>query len=171
MLVDAENRARMLASGLGRLPRRAPDVIRARLELAEDRPLAGDWEALLEKRRAAYADHSAAHRYIRQDAAKSSQRRSSALWRSVHPGNDADELTTRSPLSAALLARFDLRNGRCAQLSPTRRLRRSTARHWSSACRMPRWSHAGRRAVQDARHGGAACTPISCRPGWIAVRR
>ena len=31
------------------------EVIRARLALADDRPLAGDWEALLDKRRAAYA--------------------------------------------------------------------------------------------------------------------
>jgi shikimate kinase len=56
MLVDAENRETMLKSGLVVCLDAAPGVIRARLAPSmADRPLAGDWEALLEKRRAAYA--------------------------------------------------------------------------------------------------------------------
>ncbi len=55
MLVDADNRAAMLASGLVVCLDAAPEVIRERLEGATDRPLAGDWQALLDKRRAAYA--------------------------------------------------------------------------------------------------------------------
>ncbi len=55
MLVDPDNLARMRTSGLVVCLDAVPDVIRERLALAGDRPLAGDWEALLEKRRAAYA--------------------------------------------------------------------------------------------------------------------
>ena len=55
MLIDPENRARMLASGFVVCLEARLDVIRARLALADDRPLAGNWEALLEKRRAVYA--------------------------------------------------------------------------------------------------------------------
>jgi shikimate kinase len=56
MLVDAENRETMLGSGLVVCLDAAPGVIRSRLAPSmADRPLAGDWEALLEKRRAAYA--------------------------------------------------------------------------------------------------------------------
>jgi len=55
MLIDPENRALMLASGFVVCLEARPDVIRERLALADDRPLAGNWEALLEKRRAAYA--------------------------------------------------------------------------------------------------------------------
>jgi shikimate kinase len=56
MLVDAENRETMLHSGLVVCLDASPDVIHARLAPSmADRPLAGDWEALLEKRRAAYA--------------------------------------------------------------------------------------------------------------------
>jgi shikimate kinase len=56
MLVDPENRARMLQSGLVVCLDAAPDVIRARLALGEGRPLAGNWEALYEQRRAVYAE-------------------------------------------------------------------------------------------------------------------
>jgi shikimate kinase len=55
MLVEPDNRARMLATGFVVCLEARPDVIRNRLALSEDRPLAGNWEALLEKRRAAYA--------------------------------------------------------------------------------------------------------------------
>lgn len=55
MLVDAENRARMLETGFVVCLEARPDVIRSRLALADDRPLAGNWETLLEKRRVAYA--------------------------------------------------------------------------------------------------------------------
>ena len=55
MLIDPENRAAMQASGFVVCLEARPDVIRNRLALADDRPLAGNWEALLEKRRAAYA--------------------------------------------------------------------------------------------------------------------
>ena len=56
MLVDPENRRLMLASGFVVCLDAAPEVIEARLEGATDRPLAGDWRALLEKRRAVYAE-------------------------------------------------------------------------------------------------------------------
>ena len=55
MLVNPENRALMLASGLVVCLDAAPEVIRGRLELSNNRPLAADWEALYEQRRAAYA--------------------------------------------------------------------------------------------------------------------
>ncbi|MCC6803516.1 MAG: 3-dehydroquinate synthase [Anaerolineae bacterium] len=55
MLVDPDNRAAMLASGLVVCLVASRDVLRARLARGAERPLAGDWEALLEKRRAAYA--------------------------------------------------------------------------------------------------------------------
>ena len=55
MLIDPDNRARMQATGFVVCLDARPDVIRTRLALADDRPLAGNWEALLEKRRAAYA--------------------------------------------------------------------------------------------------------------------
>lgn len=56
MLVNAENRATMLDSGLVICLDAPADVIRERLARTTNRPLAGDWEALLEKRRAAYAE-------------------------------------------------------------------------------------------------------------------
>lgn len=55
MLVNPENRALMLASGLVVCLDAAPDVIRERLAQATDRPLAANWETLYEQRRAAYA--------------------------------------------------------------------------------------------------------------------
>lgn len=55
MLVDPDNRAVMMASGLVVCLDASPDVIRARLARGTERPLASDWEALYEKRRAAYA--------------------------------------------------------------------------------------------------------------------
>lgn len=56
MLVDASNLAVMLASGLVVCLNASADTIRQRLVAQTGRPLfAGDWEALLEKRRPAYA--------------------------------------------------------------------------------------------------------------------
>lgn len=55
MLVDADNRRLMLETGFVVCLNAPPEVIGARLALADDRPLAGDWAALLDKRRAAYA--------------------------------------------------------------------------------------------------------------------
>ncbi|MCK6577228.1 MAG: shikimate kinase [Anaerolineae bacterium] len=55
MLVDPENRRRMLASGIVVCLDAPKEVIGARLAASQDRPLAGDWAALLDKRRAAYA--------------------------------------------------------------------------------------------------------------------
>ena len=55
MLVDADNLAVMMESGLVVCLDATPDVIRARLALSTGRPLAGDWETLLEKRRIAYS--------------------------------------------------------------------------------------------------------------------
>ncbi|MCZ2098364.1 MAG: shikimate kinase, partial [Anaerolineae bacterium] len=55
MLVDPDNRAAMLASGLVVCLVASREVLRARLARGAERPLASDWEALLEKRRAAYA--------------------------------------------------------------------------------------------------------------------
>ncbi len=55
MLVDAENRATMGASGLVVCLNAPASLIRERLARSANRPLAGDWESLYEKRRAAYA--------------------------------------------------------------------------------------------------------------------
>ncbi len=55
MLVDAENRHLMQESGFVICLDAPSEVIRARLALVTDRPLAGDWAALLDKRRGAYA--------------------------------------------------------------------------------------------------------------------
>ncbi len=55
MLIDPENRRRMMATGLVICLDAAPEVIGARLAEAGDRPLAADWAALLDKRRAVYA--------------------------------------------------------------------------------------------------------------------
>lgn len=55
MLVNLENRAVMLETGLVICLDALADVIRERLTRATNRPLAGDWEALFEKRRASYA--------------------------------------------------------------------------------------------------------------------
>ncbi|MBK8027869.1 MAG: shikimate kinase [Chloroflexi bacterium] len=55
MLVDPENRRRMLDTGLVVCLDAQKDVIGARLAAAQERPLAGDWAALFDKRRAAYA--------------------------------------------------------------------------------------------------------------------
>jgi shikimate kinase len=55
MLVDDENRQQMLETGFVVCLDASPEVISARLSFADDRPLAGDWAALLDKRRAAYA--------------------------------------------------------------------------------------------------------------------
>jgi shikimate kinase len=55
MLVDPENRRRMMATGLVICLDAAPEVIGARLAGANDRPLAADWAALLDKRRSVYA--------------------------------------------------------------------------------------------------------------------
>lgn len=55
MLVDDENRAAMLNSGLVVCLDATADVIRERLAAATHRPLAADWETLFEKRKAAYA--------------------------------------------------------------------------------------------------------------------
>lgn len=54
MLVDPENRSAMLDSGLVVCLDATADVIRQRLRASTNRPLADDWEALFEKRRAAY---------------------------------------------------------------------------------------------------------------------
>ncbi len=56
MLVDPENREWMAKSGFVVCLDAPPEVIKARLELATDRPLAGDWEPLFEQRRAVYAE-------------------------------------------------------------------------------------------------------------------
>lgn len=55
MLVNDESRALMLENGFVVCLDTPPELIRARLAAATDRPLAGDWEALYAKRRAAYA--------------------------------------------------------------------------------------------------------------------
>jgi len=55
MLVDDENRHWMMDSGFVICLDAPAEVISTRLALANDRPLAGDWAALLDKRRAAYA--------------------------------------------------------------------------------------------------------------------
>ncbi|GAB4509184.1 MAG: shikimate kinase [Anaerolineae bacterium] len=55
MLVDDENRAVMLAHGFVVCLVAAPESIRERLATFEGRPLAPQWEMLLEQRRAAYA--------------------------------------------------------------------------------------------------------------------
>ena len=54
MLVDPENRSAMLESGLVVCLDVTADVLRQRLRVSTNRPLAEDWEILLEKRRAAY---------------------------------------------------------------------------------------------------------------------
>jgi shikimate kinase len=54
MLVDEGNRSLMLASSFVVCLDAAPETIAARLEGADDRPLAKDWKALLEKRREVY---------------------------------------------------------------------------------------------------------------------
>ncbi len=54
MLVDAENRKRMMATSFVICLDAPSDVIGARLVATKDRPLAGDWAALLDKRRSAY---------------------------------------------------------------------------------------------------------------------
>ena len=56
MLIDAENRRIMSETGFVVCLDAAPEMIEARLSLASNRPLAGDWRALLEKRRAIYAE-------------------------------------------------------------------------------------------------------------------
>lgn len=56
MLVDPENRALLLQSGLVVCLDAAPEIIRSRLALADNRPLAANWEALYEQRRAIYAE-------------------------------------------------------------------------------------------------------------------
>jgi shikimate kinase len=56
MLVDPDNRATMLARGFVVCLDASPDAIQARLAAGMGRPLASDWEALYEKRRAAYAE-------------------------------------------------------------------------------------------------------------------
>ncbi|HVU14153.1 MAG TPA: shikimate kinase [Phototrophicaceae bacterium] len=56
MLVDSENRRWMLDSGFVVCLDADPEVLDARLSGATDRPLAGDWRALLEKRHAVYAE-------------------------------------------------------------------------------------------------------------------
>lgn len=55
MLVNDENRQRMLETGFVVCLDTPPEVIKARLAASQDRPLAGDWLELYEKRRAAYA--------------------------------------------------------------------------------------------------------------------
>lgn len=55
MLVDDTNRGVMLASGLVVCLTASPDEIRARLVNFARRPLASNWEQLLESRQAAYA--------------------------------------------------------------------------------------------------------------------
>lgn len=85
MLVDADNRATMLGSGTVVCLDADPGVIRSRLvpSLAE-RPLADDWEALYEKRRAAYA---AIPMHI--DTSNKTPHKTAeeiiALWRSTSP--------------------------------------------------------------------------------------
>lgn len=54
MLVDPENRAAMLKSGLVVCLDAPADLIRQRMRVSTNRPLADDWEILFEKRRAAY---------------------------------------------------------------------------------------------------------------------
>ncbi len=55
MLVDPANRALLEKTGLVVCLDAAPDVIRARLQESDDRPLVANWETLFEQRRAAYA--------------------------------------------------------------------------------------------------------------------
>lgn len=56
MLVDPSNRAVMMAAGFVICLTASPDAIRQRLTSFEGRPLAPNWETLLEQRRAAYAE-------------------------------------------------------------------------------------------------------------------
>jgi shikimate kinase len=55
MLVDPENRRRMLSTGFVVCLDASTETIGARLAGSSDRPLASDWAALLDKRRAVYA--------------------------------------------------------------------------------------------------------------------
>ena len=55
MLVDPDNRALLEKSGMVVCLDAPPEIIRARLERNDDRPLAANWETLFEQRRAAYA--------------------------------------------------------------------------------------------------------------------
>lgn len=55
MLIDNENRARMMASGLVICLDASSETIGERLAESTYRPLAGDWAALLDKRRSVYA--------------------------------------------------------------------------------------------------------------------
>ncbi len=55
MLVDPVNRTRMQKAGFVVCLDAPPDIIRARLDLTHERPLASNWETLYEQRRAAYA--------------------------------------------------------------------------------------------------------------------
>ena len=55
-LVNAHNRAVMQANGLVICLTAAPEVIKERLTDFEGRPLAPNWESLLQQRRAAYAE-------------------------------------------------------------------------------------------------------------------
>lgn len=55
MLVNEENRQRMLETGFVVCLDTPPEVIKARLSASQDRPLAEDWLELYERRRAAYA--------------------------------------------------------------------------------------------------------------------
>ncbi|MDZ4768659.1 MAG: shikimate kinase [Chloroflexota bacterium] len=55
MLVDPENRRRMQATGFVVCLDAEAEIIGARLANNAERPLSGDWAALLDKRRAVYA--------------------------------------------------------------------------------------------------------------------
>jgi len=55
MLVDPENLTTMQETGFVVCLDASPEAIRARLSASRDRPLAENWEALLEARREAYA--------------------------------------------------------------------------------------------------------------------
>lgn len=55
MLVNVHNLAVMRSSGLVVCLTAAPEVLKERLQSSADRPLAANWEELLEKRRSAYA--------------------------------------------------------------------------------------------------------------------
>lgn len=83
MLVDESNRKVMLASGFVFCLNATPEAIRQRLNGQGGRPLfSGDWEALLEKRRAAYAELP----YQVDTTGKSPEEVAQevvALWRSV----------------------------------------------------------------------------------------
>ena len=56
MLINAENRKLMLDSAFVICLDAVPEVLKARLEQATDRPLAGSWRALLDKRSPIYAE-------------------------------------------------------------------------------------------------------------------